>query len=113
MGQFERFRRMFHTRAYAILLNHRVATILSAVEFDGEPEVGPSSSGPGRPRLYKQRVLVESRGGSGVFELTLRREAEGRRKGCWLVLSFVADEQGDITPPEAWGSGSNSPSFRP
>ena len=100
LGQFERFRRMFHSRTYAILINHRVATILSSMEFEGDPE---GAAGV-RPRLFKQRVLVESRGGSGVFELTLRREAEGRRKGCWLVHSFIADEQGDVTPPSAWGA---------
>ena len=32
LGQFERFRRLVHTRPYATLLNHKSATTLSSLQ---------------------------------------------------------------------------------
>mmetsp|Transcript_3162 Transcript_3162/g.10947 ORF Transcript_3162/g.10947 Transcript_3162/m.10947 type:complete len:183 (+) Transcript_3162:235-783(+) len=80
LGQFERFRRMFHTQQYRALLNHVDARPLSTLQL-AETRV-------------KKRFLVEGfrKGEKGVFEWTLTQKVGGLKDGYWYVESCICDE---------------------
>ena len=84
LGQFERFRRIFHTQAYRVLLKHEGHTVVSSLQVE--------------ERRFKQRVHVRGfrTGEEGTFEFTLVQKLGGLRDGYWYVSSLLADGGGDL-----------------
>lgn len=82
LGQFERFRRIFHHSTYRVLLTHKEARILSSLSVD--------------EHCFKQRVWV--RGArpdeEGIFEFTLFQRVGGCWDGYWLTHSLRHDGDG-------------------
>ena len=90
LGQFERFRRLFHTPIFKPLVDHGAARTLSSMSVS--------------ERVWKTRVLV-SDGGDGsdgggagagggeqrVYEFTMVQRLGGHRDGWWFTESVVAD----------------------
>jgi len=83
LGQFERFRRCFHSPAYRVLLSHVGLTVLSVLNVS-ETEV-------------KQRVRVRGfrMQEAATYCLTLRRRLGGRLDGVWLGASLIAFNEAD------------------
>eukprot|EP00245_Coleochaete_scutata_P006091 TRINITY_DN20224_c0_g1_i1.p1 TRINITY_DN20224_c0_g1~~TRINITY_DN20224_c0_g1_i1.p1 ORF type:complete len:240 (+),score=41.98 TRINITY_DN20224_c0_g1_i1:99-818(+) len=79
LGQFERFRRIFHHSSYRALLNHQEHVVLSSFY--------PSE------RCFKQRVWVRGArpGEEETFEFTLTQRLGGHWDGYWLTESLVPD----------------------
>ncbi|GAQ78840.1 hypothetical protein KFL_000190570 [Klebsormidium nitens] len=82
LGQFERFRRLFHDRVYRVLLGHTDSKILSSFH--------PSE------HEFKQRVWIRGHrpGEEEVFEFTLSQRFGGVRDGYWLTESLKHDGKG-------------------
>ncbi|KAK4741708.1 hypothetical protein SAY87_025296 [Trapa incisa] len=79
LGQFERFRRIFHHSAYRVLLGHRDRRILSSL-FAKENQ-------------YKQRIWVQGARPEeeGIFEFTMVQRVGGSWDGYWLTESLLHD----------------------
>nr|GME05024.1 Dihydrofolate reductase [Ipomoea batatas] len=79
LGQFERFRRIFHHSTYRILLGHRERKILSSLQVN--------------ENQYKQRVWV--RGSrpeeEETFQFTMVQRVGGSWDGYWLTESLLHD----------------------
>eukprot|EP00850_Spirogloea_muscicola_P018071 SM000162S02349 [mRNA] locus=s162:27992:29043:+ [translate_table: standard] len=82
LGQFERFRRIFHHSSYRVLLHHKEATILSTFR--------PSE------REFKQRyrIIGARPDDDETFELSLVQRLGGHWDGYWLADSLVHDGDG-------------------
>ncbi|BAF18306.1 uncharacterized protein [Oryza sativa Japonica Group] len=80
LGQFERFRRIFHHSTYRVLLAHKERTILSSLWVE--------------ENLYKQRVWV--RGSrpeeEAIFQFTMVQRVGGSWDGYWLTESLINDD---------------------
>ncbi|KAH7847068.1 hypothetical protein Vadar_021482 [Vaccinium darrowii] len=80
LGQFERFRRIFHHSTYRVLLGHKERKILSCLMV--------------KEGKYKQRVWV--RGSrpeeEEVFQFTMAQRVGGSWDGYWLTESLLHDE---------------------
>lgn len=79
LGQFERFRRVFHSPAYRVILCHSEAQVLSSLEVAED--------------LWRQRCLVSGINGieTQVYEITMYRHFGGRYDGIWFCQALVAD----------------------
>ncbi|EYU21939.1 hypothetical protein ABFS82_01G029400 [Erythranthe guttata] len=79
LGQFERFRRIFHHSSYRVLLGHKERNILSSLNVN--------------ENCYKQRVWV--RGArpeeEEVFQFTMVQRVGGSWDGYWLTESVLHD----------------------
>ncbi|XP_042039944.1 uncharacterized protein LOC121785551 isoform X4 [Salvia splendens] len=79
LGQFERFRRIFHHSSYRALLGHRERKILSSLNVD--------------EYCFKQRVWI--RGArpeeEEVFQFTMIQKVGGSWDGYWLTESVLHD----------------------
>ncbi|KAK6162153.1 hypothetical protein DH2020_001994 [Rehmannia glutinosa] len=79
LGQFERFRRIFHHSSYRVLLGHRERKILSSLNV--------------QENCYKQRVWV--RGArpeeEEIFQFTMVQRVGGSWDGYWLTESLLHD----------------------
>ncbi|CAI9755625.1 unnamed protein product [Fraxinus pennsylvanica] len=79
LGQFERFRRIFHHSSYRVLLGHRERKILSNLLV--------------KENRYKQRVWV--RGArpeeEEIFQFTMVQRVGGSWDGYWLTESLLHD----------------------
>ncbi|XP_071709309.1 uncharacterized protein [Rutidosis leptorrhynchoides] len=79
LGQFERFRRLFHHSAYRALLNHKESQILSTLNIE--------------ENRYKQRVWI--RGArpeeEETFQFTMVQRVGGFWDGYWLTESVLHD----------------------
>ncbi|KAH7290393.1 hypothetical protein KP509_30G046800 [Ceratopteris richardii] len=82
LGQFERFRRLFHHSTYQVLLGHKEVRILSSL-FVNE-------------HCFKQRVWVRGArpNEEEVFEFTLVQRVGGCWDGYWLTQSLLHDGDG-------------------
>lgn len=82
LGQFERFRRIFHHTSFRVLLNHTDRRILSSL-FVNE-------------HCFKQRVcIVGARPGEEeIYEFTLAQRIGGNWDGYWLTQSLRHDGEG-------------------
>nr|XP_043611773.1 uncharacterized protein LOC122583435 [Erigeron canadensis] len=82
LGQFERFRRLFHHSSYRVLLNHKERKILSTLNVE--------------ENRYKQRVWI--RGArpeeEETFQFTMVQRIGGFWDGYWLTESLLHDGDG-------------------
>ncbi|XP_062073978.1 uncharacterized protein LOC133778153 isoform X3 [Humulus lupulus] len=80
LGQFERFRRIFHHSTYRVLLGHRDRKILSSLFVEEQ-------------NRFKQRVWI--RGSrpeeEEVFQFTMIQRVGGSWDGYWLTESLLHD----------------------
>jgi hypothetical protein len=84
LGQFERFRRIFHTPQYEVLLCHLDHQLLSSLKVS---EV-----------RWKQRVQVKGARPkcSGFFTFSMVQRVGGHFDGIWFCESLIPDEPVDI-----------------
>ncbi|KAJ7540084.1 hypothetical protein O6H91_10G001100 [Diphasiastrum complanatum] len=84
LGQFERFRRIFHHSTYQVLLGHKNSLTLSSLHLT--------------EHCFKQRVLVMGvrPGEEEIFEFTLVQRVGGNWDGYWLTESVLYDGEGII-----------------
>ncbi|KAG5048443.1 hypothetical protein JHK85_009546 [Glycine max] len=79
LGQFERFRRIFHHSTYRVLLGHKERKIMSTLFVE--------------ENKYKQRVWI--RGSrpeeEEIFQLTMVQKVGGCWDGYWLTESLLHD----------------------
>eukprot|EP00897_Mesotaenium_endlicherianum_P002826 jgi/Mesen1/2571/ME000162S01697 len=82
LGQFERFRRLFHHSTYRVLLCHTDVRVLSTFYVN--------------EHLFKQRVWVKGArpGEDESFEFTLVQRVGGSWDGYWLTDSLIHDGDG-------------------
>lgn len=82
LGQFERFRRIFHHPAYRVLLGHKERKILSSLWV--------------KENRFKQRVWI--RGArpeeEEIFQFTMFQRVGGSWDGYWLTESLLHDGDG-------------------
>ncbi|XP_025888109.1 uncharacterized protein [Solanum lycopersicum] len=79
LGQFERFRRIFHHSTYRVLLGHQEREILSSLHVN--------------ETLYKQRVWVRGTRPEEeeIFQFTMVQRVGGSWDGYWLTESVLHD----------------------
>lgn len=79
LGQFERFRRIFHHSTYRVLLGHQEREILSSLHVN--------------ENLYKQRVWVRGTRPEEeeIFQFTMVQRVGGSWDGYWLTESVLHD----------------------
>ncbi|XP_057521328.1 uncharacterized protein LOC130801484 isoform X2 [Amaranthus tricolor] len=79
LGQFERFRRIFHHSSYRVLLGHKERKILSSLQVKED--------------RFKQRVWVQGTrpGQEEIFEFTMVQKLGGCWDGYWLTESLHHD----------------------
>ncbi|CAN1850036.1 hypothetical protein LINPERHAP1_LOCUS39662 [Linum perenne] len=82
VGQFERFRRIFHHSTHRVLLGHKERTILSSLLVE--------------ENQFKQRVLVRGNHTEeeDIFQFTMVQRIGGLLDGYWLTESVLHD--GDV-----------------
>jgi len=82
LGQFERFRRIFHHSTYRVLLGHKEMKILSSLLVE-----------EGR---FKQRIWIQGSRPEEeeIFEFTLVQKIGGLLDGYWLTESLLHDGDG-------------------
>ncbi|XP_042497102.1 uncharacterized protein LOC122075942 isoform X1 [Macadamia integrifolia] len=82
LGQFERFRRIFHHSTYRVLLGHKERRILSSLWV--------------KENRFKQRVWI--RGArpeeEEIFQFTMFQRVGGSWDGYWLTESLLHDGDG-------------------
>nr|DAD27058.1 TPA_asm: hypothetical protein HUJ06_028526 [Nelumbo nucifera] len=82
LGQFERFRRIFHHSTYRVLLGHKERKILSSLWV--------------KENRFKQRVWI--RGSrpeeEEIFQFTMVQRVGGSWDGYWLTESLLHDGDG-------------------
>ncbi|KAJ7555135.1 hypothetical protein O6H91_05G023700 [Diphasiastrum complanatum] len=79
LGQFDKFKRIFHHSTYRLLLDHKRRCILSSLYVS--------------ENCFKQRVLVFGHWSDqhGIFEFTLVQRLGGSWDGYWLTESLHYD----------------------
>ncbi|XP_047322322.1 uncharacterized protein LOC124926185 [Impatiens glandulifera] len=79
LGQFERFRRIFHHSTYRVLLGHRESKILSSLWVE--------------ENLFKQRIWILGARPEeeDVFQFTMVQRIGGSWDGYWLTESLLND----------------------
>ncbi|KAL0330814.1 UNVERIFIED_CONTAM: hypothetical protein Sangu_1626900 [Sesamum angustifolium] len=79
LGQFERFRRIFHHSSYRVLLGHRERKILSSLNV--------------KENCFKQRVWIRGTRPEEeeVFQFTMVQRVGGSWDGYWLTESLLHD----------------------
>ncbi|KAF4391184.1 uncharacterized protein LOC115695948 isoform X1 [Cannabis sativa] len=79
LGQFERFRRIFHHSTYRVLLGHRERKILSSLFVE--------------ENRFKQRVWIRGNRPEEeeVFQFTMIQRVGGSWDGYWLTESLLHD----------------------
>jgi len=82
VGQFERFRRIFHHSTYRVLLGHKERKILSSLLVE--------------ENQFKQRVWVRGNHTEEeeIFQFTMVQRIGGLLDGYWLTESVLHD--GDV-----------------
>jgi hypothetical protein len=113
LGQFERFRRCFHARAYARLLGHAGYTVVAGFDWEGpggearalrRVAVSPPSHAP-PPAPVGDASSASPTASSGLFDVSLVARAGGRADGVWMTASLIAADQttpvgeGGVWPP--------------
>lgn len=79
LGQFERFRRLFHHSSYRVLLGHKERNILSSLWVE--------------ENRFKQRVWVQGARPEEeeIFQFTMVQRVGGSWDGYWLTESLIND----------------------
>ncbi|KAL6848899.1 hypothetical protein ACP4OV_021482 [Aristida adscensionis] len=79
LGQFERFRRLFHHSSYRVLLGHKERQILSILWVE--------------ENRFKQRVWVQGARPEEeeIFQFTMVQRVGGLWDGYWLTESLIND----------------------
>lgn len=79
LGQFERFRRIFHHSTYRVLLGHKDRKILSSLFV--------------KENRFKQRVWIQGSrpGEEEIFQFTMAQRVGGLWDGYWLTESLLHD----------------------
>ncbi|KAK3124800.1 hypothetical protein QOZ80_7BG0593440 [Eleusine coracana subsp. coracana] len=79
LGQFERFRRLFHHSSYRVLLGHKEREILSSLWVE--------------ENRFKQRVWVQGSRPEEeeIFQFTMVQRVGGSWDGYWLTESLIND----------------------
>lgn len=79
LGQFERFRRIFHHSTYRVLLGHKDRKILSSLFV--------------KENRFKQRVWIRGSrpGEEEIFQITMAQRVGGLWDGYWLTESLLHD----------------------
>ncbi|KAL8166478.1 hypothetical protein V2J09_007977 [Rumex salicifolius] len=79
LGQFERFRRIFHSSSYRVLLGHRDRKILSSFLV--------------KENRFKQRFWIQGArpDEEEIFEITMVQRLGGIWDGYWLTESLLHD----------------------
>ncbi|TVU20248.1 hypothetical protein EJB05_36450 [Eragrostis curvula] len=79
LGQFERFRRLFHHSTYRVLLGHKEREILSSLWVE--------------ENRFKQRVWVQGSRPEEeeIFQFTMVQRVGGSWDGYWLTESLIND----------------------
>ncbi|XP_010472571.1 PREDICTED: uncharacterized protein LOC104752194 isoform X2 [Camelina sativa] len=82
LGQFERFRRIFHHSSYRVLLGHKDRKILSSLFVE--------------ENRFKQRIWIQGNRPEEeeIFEFTMFQRIGGSWDGYWLTESLLHD--GDV-----------------
>ncbi|XP_057823477.1 uncharacterized protein LOC131035755 isoform X2 [Cryptomeria japonica] len=82
LGQFERFRRIFHHSTYRVLLSHKASKILSSLYVN--------------ENCFKQRVWIKGSrpDEEEIFEFTMVQRVGGYWDGYWLTESLRHDGEG-------------------
>ncbi|XP_020885036.1 uncharacterized protein LOC9316755 isoform X2 [Arabidopsis lyrata subsp. lyrata] len=82
LGQFERFRRIFHHSSYRVLLSHKDRKILSSLFVE--------------ENRFKQRIWIQGNRPEEeeIFEFTMFQRIGGSWDGYWLTESLLHD--GDV-----------------
>ncbi|KAK6927486.1 hypothetical protein RJ641_006077 [Dillenia turbinata] len=82
LGQFERFRRIFHHSTYRVLLGHKERKILSSLWV--------------KENRFKQRVWIQGTRPEEeeIFEFTMVQRVGGSWDGYWLTESLLHDGDG-------------------
>ncbi|KAJ0260271.1 Uncharacterized protein HA466_0064990 [Hirschfeldia incana] len=82
LGQFERFRRIFHHSSYRVLLGHKDREILSSLLVE--------------ENRFKQRIWIQGTRPEEeeIFEFTMFQRIGGSWDGYWLTESLLHD--GDV-----------------
>ncbi|KAH0886194.1 hypothetical protein HID58_062290 [Brassica napus] len=82
LGQFERFRRIFHHSSYRVLLGHKDRKILSSLLVE--------------ENRFKQRIWIQGTRPEEeeIFEFTMFQRIGGSWDGYWLTESLLHD--GDV-----------------
>lgn len=111
LGQFERFRRIFHTPHYSILLSHvqhLPLSSLKAIAAIDSTVLVTKHKGCTQEQLmpmsccmmqvselqWKQRMWVKGykAGEEGVFEFTMVQRLGGRYDGIWFTDQLTCDD---------------------
>ncbi|KAB1204554.1 hypothetical protein CJ030_MR8G021794 [Morella rubra] len=79
LGQFERFRRIFHHSTYRVLLGHKDRKILSSLFI--------------KENRYKQRIWIRGTRPEEeeIFQFTMVQKVGGSWDGYWLTESLLHD----------------------
>ncbi|XP_062230418.1 uncharacterized protein LOC133928199 [Phragmites australis] len=79
LGQFERFRRLFHNSTYRVLLGHKERQILSSLWVE--------------ENRFKQKVWVQGSHPEeeGIFQFTMVQRVGGLWDGYWLTEGLIND----------------------
>ncbi|XP_073006980.1 uncharacterized protein [Typha latifolia] len=82
LGQFERFRRIFHHSTYRVLLSHKERKILSSLWVE--------------ENRFKQRVWIQGSRPEEeeIFQFTMVQRIGGSWDGYWLTESLLHDGDG-------------------
>ncbi|WOL16358.1 hypothetical protein Cni_G25145 [Canna indica] len=82
LGQFERFRRIFHHSTYRVLLGHKQRRILSSLWV--------------KENRFKQRVWIQGSRPEEeeIFQFTMVQRTGGSWDGYWLTESLIHDGDG-------------------
>ncbi|XP_024530642.1 uncharacterized protein LOC112346274 [Selaginella moellendorffii] len=87
LGQFERFRRIYHHQTYRVLLGHKERRTLSSLRV---------SEHSLKERIWIQGARPDE---EGTFEFTLVQMVGGSWDGYWLTESLIHDGEGLGTIP--------------
>ncbi|KAL9440103.1 hypothetical protein AB3S75_018878 [Citrus x aurantiifolia] len=95
LGQFERFRRIFHHSTYRVLLGHKQRKILSSL-FVEEIYIVTAAKMclyNGKQNRFKQRVWIQGSRPEEeeIFQFTMVQRIGGLWDGYWLTESLLDD----------------------
>lgn len=110
LGQFERFRRLFHAPGYAPLLGHGGFEVVGSLDWDGEPAAralrrvrvvpGPLVSAPAASAAAAAAAAAKEREEENQpllvqpahFDWLLVQRVGGRADGVWFTASLTRSE---------------------
>ncbi|THU46233.1 hypothetical protein C4D60_Mb09t02790 [Musa balbisiana] len=101
LGQFERFRRIFHHSTYRVLLGHKERRILSSLWVEEHAKTIYSAllfhgTHASQKNRFKQRVWIQGSRPEEeeIFQFTMVQRIGGSWDGYWLTESLLHDGDG-------------------